>query len=120
MQGNYFVSLLGKSKTGYYENLNIKNATDSKLFWKSVKPLLSDNSRVTDRININEMSEILKTESENAKSLNSFFSNIVKNLNISRYREFDHVKEKVVVSTLKVIFKYKDDPSILAIQSNCE
>ena len=120
MQGNYFVSLFGKSKTGYYENLNIKNATDSKLFWKSVKLLLSDNSRVTDRININEKSEILKTETEKAKSLNSFFSNIVKNLNISRYREFDHVKEKVVVSTLKVIFKYKDDPSILSIQGNCE
>ena len=97
-----------KSKRGYYENLNIKNATDNKLFWKSVKPLLSDKSRIRDRINI--------TESETAENLNSFFSNIVKNLNISRYSEFDPVTDPI----LKAIFKYKDHPSILAIQSNCE
>ena len=37
-QRNYCVFLLQKSKTGYHENLNIKNVTDNKLFWKSVKP----------------------------------------------------------------------------------
>ena len=41
-QRNYCVSLLRKSKRGYYENLNIKNVTDNELFWKSAKPLLSD------------------------------------------------------------------------------
>ena len=39
---NYSVFLLQNSKTAYYENLNMKNVTDNKLFWKSVKPLLSD------------------------------------------------------------------------------
>ena len=39
-QRDYCVSLLQKSKTAYYENLNIRNVTDNKLFWKSVKPLL--------------------------------------------------------------------------------
>ena len=32
-QRNYCVSLLRKSKRGYYKNLNIKNVTDNKLFW---------------------------------------------------------------------------------------
>ena len=31
---NYCVSLLRKSKRGYYENLNIKNVTDNKPFCK--------------------------------------------------------------------------------------
>ena len=39
---------------------------------------------------------------------------------ISRYREFDSVTENITDPTLKAIFKYKDHPSILAIQSNCE
>ena len=82
-----------------------------------MKPLLSDKSRIRDRINISEKGKILKTESETAESLNSFFSNIVKNLNISRYSEFDPVTEN---TTLKAIFKYKDHPSTLAIQSHCE
>ena len=114
------MSLLRKSKRGYYENLNTKSVTDNKLFWKSVKPLLSDKSRIRDRINISEKGEILKTESETAETLNSFFSNIVKNLNISRYSEFNPVTENTADPTLKAIFKYKDHPSIRAIQSNCE
>ena len=98
----------------------MKNVTDNKLSWKSVKPLLSDKSRIKDRINISEKGKILKTETETAENLNSFFSNIVKNLNISRYSEFDPVTENIADPTLKAIFKYKDHPSILAIQSNCE
>ena len=37
-----------------------------------------------------------------------------------KFSEFDSVTENVANSTLKAIFKYKDHPSILAIQSNCE
>ena len=73
-----------------------------------------------DRININEKGEILKTDSETAKTLNSFFSNIVKNLNIWRYSECHPVTENIADPTLKAIFKFKDHPSALAIQSNCE
>ena len=73
-----------------------------------------------DRISISEKGEILKIESETAETLNIFFSNIVKNLNISRYSEFDSITENTADQNLKAIFKYKDHPSILAIQSNCE
>ena len=117
---NYCVSLLRKSKRGYYGNLNIKNVTDNKLFWKSLKPLLSDKSRIRDRINISEKGEILKTKPETVGTLNDFFLNIVKNLNISRYSEFDTVTENIADPNLKAIFKYKDHPSTLAIQRNCK
>ena len=73
-----------------------------------------------DRINISEKGEILKTESETAETLNSFFSNMVKNLNISRYSEFDLLTGNIADPTLKAIFKYKNHPSILVIQTNCE
>ena len=52
-----------------------------------MKPLPSDKSRIRDRINI--LLKILKTESKTAETLNSFFSNIAKNLNISRHSKFD-------------------------------
>ena len=70
-QSNYCVCLLQKSKKEHYENLNIKNLTDNKLFWKSVKPFLSDKLHIRDRINISDKGEILKTESETAEPLNS-------------------------------------------------
>ena len=66
------------------------------------------------------MGRILKTASETAETLNNFFSNIVKNLNISRYSKFVPVTKNIVDPTLKAIFKYKDQTTILAIQRNWE
>ena len=40
-QRNKCVSLLRKSKKDYFENLNEKNITDNKRFWKTVKHFLS-------------------------------------------------------------------------------
>ena len=38
-QHNYCVSLLRKSKSDYFGNLNEKNISDTKTFWKTIKPL---------------------------------------------------------------------------------
>ena len=41
-QRNYCVSLLKKSKKKYFAKLNEKGILDNKLFWKIIKPSLSD------------------------------------------------------------------------------
>ena len=41
-QRNYFVSLIRKEKKAYYSNLNIRDVTDNKTFWRKVKPLFSE------------------------------------------------------------------------------
>ena len=56
-----------------------------------MKPLLSGKPFIRDRITISEKGEILRSESETAETLNSFSSDKVKYLNISRYTEFDTV-----------------------------
>ena len=68
-----------------------------------MKPFLSVKSRL--RISISESNEILKTESETAGTLNSFFLNIVKNLNILSYSEAGWVTKNIADTTLKAIFK---------------
>ena len=73
----------------------MKNVTINRLFWKSVKSLLLDKSRIIYRMSIIEKCEILRTESETAKTLNSFFLNIIKNLSILRYSQFDPVTENI-------------------------
>ena len=85
-----------------------------------MKTLLSDKSCIRDRISISENGEILNIELETAETLNSFFSNIVKNLNILRCSEVNPVTENITDPTPKAIFKYKDHPSIPAIQTNCK
>ena len=41
-QRNYCVSLLRKTKKAYYKNLDETKVSDNKLFWKTVKLLLSE------------------------------------------------------------------------------
>ena len=115
-QRNYCVSLLKKTKKNYYNSLNEKDVSDNKTFCKTVKPILSDKI-----ILLVENDEIIFEDSKIAKSLNSFFSNIVKNLKIPRYRPYnDSLFENVSDPILKVILKYRNHPSILTIRKVCK
>ena len=89
-----------KTKKTYYENLDEKNVTDNKNFWKTVKPYLSDKSVKCDKINLNENGELLKSESEIVKVFNNFFSNIVKNLKIPEYKNLNTNMENVKIHFL--------------------
>ena len=119
-QRNYCVSLLRKSKTNYYANLDAKKVSDNKLFWKVIKPSLSDKSCAKEQINLVEKGEILKTDLETAEVLNTFFGNILKNLEINQCSNFNPVINHVKDPTLRAVLKYKDHPSILAIQNKCK
>ena len=89
MQRNYRVSLLRKSKRDQYNNLNEKNICDNRKFWKVVKPLLSNKIVSNEKITLVEGKKINKTNQANAKMLNNFFSNIIKNLEIPQYNQIN-------------------------------
>ena len=118
-QRNFCVSLLRKTKKRYYENLNEKSVVDNKLFWKTVKTLLSDKGMGKDHIHLVENDELIKTDLETAEVFNNFFSNIVQNLQISRYTNEEPIVSNINDPTLKAILKYRN-PSINAIQSKCK
>ena len=68
-----------------------------------------------------ENDEIISEDSKIAESLNSFFSNIVKNLKIPGYRPHnDSLFENVSDPILQVILKYRNHPSILPIGEVCK
>ena len=56
---NKCVSVLRKTKMNYYGNLDEKEITDNKKFWKTVKPLLSDKSVNSGKIHLNENGELI-------------------------------------------------------------
>ena len=118
-QRNFCVSLLRKTKKRY-ENLNEKSVVDNKLFWKTVKPLLSDKVMGKDHIHLVENDELIKTDLETAEVFNNFFSNIVQNLKISRYANEEPIVSNINDPTLKAILKYRNPPSITAIQNKCK
>ena len=75
-QINLCISLLRK-KNRYYENLNEKSVVDNNLFWKAVKPLVSDKVAGKDEIHLSENHELVKTDLETVVVLYNFFPNIV-------------------------------------------
>ena len=53
-QRNYCVPLLRKIKKDSYANLDVKDIVDSKQFWRTVKPLFSDKTKVNEKITLVE------------------------------------------------------------------
>ena len=100
-QRNYCVSLLRKTKREYYSNLDVKNITDSKTFWKTVKRFLSDKVTSTQKITPLENDKIVKNDNDTARVLNTFFSNIVRDLKIPDYNNCDPMAENIQEPVLK-------------------
>ena len=64
-----------------------------------------------------ENKNLVSDDAEVANCLNNFFSNIVKNLEITRYEVDDDFHLNMNSDpTLKAVFKYKNHPSIISIR----
>lgn len=77
-------------------------------FWKVGKPLFSDKSISGDKANLTEDGEHIKAQIKEAVVLSSLLSSTVKNLKIFQFSNFDRIIQKIKVSTIKVIVKYKN------------
>ena len=101
-----FLSLLRKSKTEYYNILDIINITDNKTFLKTVKPFLLDKVTSTQKVTLIDNDKIVKSDDNTTRDLNTFFSNIVSDLKILDYNNFNPSVENIQESALKEMKKY--------------
>ena len=58
------------------------NYNDNKEFWKTIRPFLTDKGNISRKITLVESGEIISDEKTVTETLNSFFSDTVKNLKI--------------------------------------
>ena len=70
-----------------------------------------------DRINLSEKGESVKAKLETAEVLNEFFPDIVNNLEVSKYSKYESFVDNIEYQILWAILKYKNHPSIIAIQN---
>ena len=118
-QKNFCSRLYKKERKKYYRELDVKNVTDNKKFWKTAKPFFSDKGTGKTDIILIEDNNIFQEDSEVAKILDDFFSNAVKSLNIDIPSEF--INEKYTVSEDEIeniLSKYSNHPSIKLISEN--
>ena len=108
-------------KNYYFSKLNEGHITDNKRIWNTVKPFLSNKVQSSERINLIEENDTLVTDcGKAAKELNSFFSSVVKNLNIPNNGGCDPLSDNIDDPTLKAIAKWRNHSTILTIISEHE
>ena len=79
---NFCVRLFKKEKKMFYNKLNTRDITDNKKFWKTVKPLFSEKYSSRNKITLLEGNNIISKDEEVVETMNTFFSNVVKVLDI--------------------------------------
>jgi hypothetical protein len=114
-QRNYCVSLLRKTKKTYYSNLDINDICDNKKFWKITKPLFSDKINHSEKIVLLENNELMNSDSEICETMNDFFVSIASNLNLPPCIYNKTCNENLSDPILIAINKYRNHPSIEAI-----
>ena len=82
-QLNICSSILKSTKKTFLENLNINKITDSKKFWKTVKPFFTDKCKTSNNIISTEKYETLNDNKKISNTFNEYFTNITtKGLNL--------------------------------------
>ena len=105
-----------KIEKEYYSNLNVKDITNNKKFWKTIKPLFSDKTKSAVSIALKDNNKIVGSQNEVANIFKDYFSKIVSSLQVPESNNIDPQSERMSCPTLKSIMKYRRHPSIIAIQ----
>ena len=77
---NFCTRLVRIEKKAFYNNLDPKQITDNKNFWKTVKPLFSGKHFISIKITLLEGEKVLTDDVEVAETMNYFFSNVTERL----------------------------------------
>ena len=95
---NYRVGLLRKTKRQYLKNLNLNDVTDNKTFWRTIKPYFNEKGLGSDQIAISGNESVLTSEKEIANTMNNYFINIKKHLNLKPYTASSRMNIEQVTS----------------------
>ena len=90
---------------------------DNKRFWKTIKPLFSDKVKSSEKITFVHEDKIITNNDENAKILNSLFSNVVKHLKIPEFKVIDFAAWCISHPALKALMKFHNHRSVSACKN---
>ena len=113
-QRNFCSKLYKKERKKYYNNLNIKNITENKEFWRTVKPFLSEKTKTSQKIFITKDEKIMSDDQDIAEHFSKFFKNAVNSLGIEN-NQITVEGENPVDTAIKT---FENHPSIKLIKNN--
>ena len=81
-QRNYCLNLLKESKTCHFNNLHVKDVTENKRFWKTIKPFFTDKAKNSNNIILTEDFQTIWEDEKICKIFNTYFTNVTKGLKL--------------------------------------
>ena len=102
------VKLLPKTKQDYFNNIDIKSVSDTKKFWKTIKPYFSNKGLNSNKIFLSEKGRLIKDPVAVAKTMNDYFVNITQTIGLKQF-QFDHTNNL-----------FEDHRSIIRIKSSLD
>ena len=116
---NYCSNLYKKERKNYYESLDMKNLTDNKKFWDTIKPIFSNKAKGSSNITLIEDKKLLTSEKDVTETLNNHFVESVKAL-VDNDSSSAYITENSPNTDpiARIIEKFRYHPSILSIKRN--
>ena len=116
IQRNKCTRLIRDAKRNYYNSLNMNVITDTKKFWRTVKPIFSEKAVPQKLTSIIEGGKVIDEKADIAAKMNTYFVNITDSLDINSIP----VSESDLTTTDKIdviVDKFRNHPSIVKIKS---
>ena len=107
-QRNFCVKLLRKTKQDYFSNTDVKSVSDTKKFWKTIKPYFSNKGLNSNKIFLSEKGKLINDPVAIATTTNDYFVNITQTIALKQF-QFDYAKNL-----------FEDHTSIIRIKSNLD
>ena len=99
-QRNFCVNLLKKTKKDYFNDLNIKNITDNKAFWKTIKPYFPNKGLNSSSLILSEKNKIVTNDQGIANIMNNYFTGITSHLNL-KPDQINHSENLTIIENFK-------------------
>ena len=108
-----------RKKKNFFENVDNKNITDNKIFWKTVKPFLANKSWSNrTKITFTQKDETISRSKDVAEIFNTVFANVLSNLGIVINESILGNAGETNDSTVNITERYKTHPSIRLIKKH--
>ena len=119
-QKNYCSRLYKRERKRFYTNLDMRCITDSRKFWKTMKPFFSDKGLGKNNIILVEGNDVISDDVAVANILNAFFENAVTSLDLHIPTEYITDTTDISDPIEAIIVKYANHPSVTKIIEKCQ
>ena len=86
-QRNLCSNLLKQSKKRHFNNLNVRDVTENKQFWKTIKPFFTEKNKTTNNIILTENNQTVREDKAICQIFNTYFTNVTKGLQLRQVDE---------------------------------